>query len=87
MLVMGLSEKLFVVFWLFLPLMTATAQYHFESWTTQNGLVQNSVRSIVKTQDGYLWLGTFEGLVRFDGVDFTTFDNVNTKLDFVQFDI
>ncbi len=56
----------------------AAQQYRFESWTTNDGLPQNSVRAIVATTDGYLWMGTFEGLVRFDGVDFTVFDMVNT---------
>lgn len=54
-------------------------QYRFDSWTTDNGLPQNSVLTIVRTRDGYLWMGTYEGLVRFDGVDFTVFDLGNTK--------
>ncbi len=75
---MRLSVKLFTIFCLFVPLITAQAQYRFDSWTTDDGLPQNSVLSIVKTRDGYLWVGTFEGLARFDGVDFTVFDSVNT---------
>src|SRR6185503_3490292 len=58
---------------------TATAQYRFDNWTTDNGLPQNSVRSIIQTRDGYLWLTTFDGLVRFDGVRFTIFDKSNTR--------
>jgi ligand-binding sensor domain-containing protein len=58
---------------------TAAAQYRFESWTADEGLPQNSVRSIIQTRDGYLWLTTFDGLVRFDGVRFTVFDKSNTK--------
>ena len=38
---------------------------------------QNSVTSILQTHDGYLWLGTYHGLVRFDGVRFTVFDSSN----------
>src|SRR5712691_2357486 len=57
---------------------SVSAQYRFESWTTDNGLPQNSVRSIVQTRDGYLWLTTFDGLVRFDGVRFTVFNKGNT---------
>lgn len=49
-------------------------QFIQEAWQTENGLPQNTVRAIVQTRDGYLWLGTQEGLVRFDGVRFTTFD-------------
>lgn len=52
----------------------ASAQYRFDSWTTENGLPQNSVHAIHQTRDGYLWLATFGGLVRFDGVSFTLFD-------------
>jgi signal transduction histidine kinase/ligand-binding sensor domain-containing protein len=47
-------------------------------WTTEEGLPQNSVNAILQTRDGYLWLGTFGGLVRFDGVRFTTFNTGNT---------
>ena len=58
---------------------TVLAQYRFDSWTTDNGLPQNSVSAIVQTRDGYLWLTTFDGLVRFDGVRFTVFDKSNTR--------
>ena len=54
-------------------------QYHFDSWTTDNGLPQNGVRVITQTPDGYLWFTTFDGLVRFDGIKFTTFNKGNTK--------
>jgi ligand-binding sensor domain-containing protein/signal transduction histidine kinase len=52
----------------------AVAQHQFDSWTTENGLPQNSINDIVQTRDGYLWLATFGGLVRFDGVRFVVFD-------------
>ena len=57
----------------------ARAQYRFDVWTTDNGLPQNGVRAIAQTPDGYLWFTTFDGLVRFDGVRFTTFSTGNTK--------
>ncbi len=50
------------------------AQYQFDSWTTENGLPQNSVVDILQTRDGYLWLATYGGLVRFDGARFVVFD-------------
>jgi ligand-binding sensor domain-containing protein len=56
----------------------APAQYHFDSWTTENGLPQNTIRAIVQTHDGYLWLASLDGLVRFDGVHFTVFTTANT---------
>ena len=52
--------------------------YHVDHWTTDNGLPQNTVRAIVQTRDGYLWLTTFDGLARFDGVRFTVFNKSNT---------
>src|SRR5687767_14570371 len=52
--------------------------YIARTWGTADGLPQNTVTSIVQTRDGYLWLGTFGGLVRFDGHAFTVFDSGNT---------
>ena len=49
--------------------------YIARTWGTADGLPQNTVTSIVQTRDGYLWLGTFGGLVRFDGHAFTVFDS------------
>ena len=43
-----------------------SAQYRFDSWTTENGLPQNSIWAIRQTRDGYLWMTTSSGLVRFD---------------------
>ncbi len=53
-------------------------QYVHQIWTTENGLPQNSVVAIAQTPDGYLWLGTENGLVRFDGARLVTFDRRNT---------
>src|SRR5260221_7047641 len=55
-----------------------TADYLFDIWTTDNGLPQNSVNAILQTKDGYLWLATFDGLVRYDGVRFVVFNVHNT---------
>jgi signal transduction histidine kinase/ligand-binding sensor domain-containing protein/CheY-like chemotaxis protein len=52
--------------------------YIHESWETDDGLPQNSILDIVQTSDGYLWMGTYEGLVRFDGVRFVVFNKSNT---------
>jgi len=54
-----------------------TSDYLIKKWTTEEGLPQNTVTSIVQTSDGYIWLGTFGGLARFDGVRFTVFDSIN----------
>lgn len=53
-------------------------QYIHTRWETEAGLPQNSVSAILQTRDGYLWVGTFAGLARFDGVRFTVFDRGNT---------
>jgi PAS domain S-box-containing protein len=53
-------------------------QYVHNTWTTEEGLPQNSVNAIAQTRDGYVWLATFGGLARFDGVKFTVFDVGNT---------
>lgn len=55
-----------------------SGDFLFKKWTTDDGLPQNTVTSIVQTQDGYIWLGTFGGLVRFDGIKFTVFDSANS---------
>ncbi|MFH0991464.1 MAG: two-component regulator propeller domain-containing protein [bacterium] len=49
-----------------------------ESWDFQQGLPQNNVMSIAQTPDGFLWLGTQIGLVRFDGISFKVLDRHNT---------
>ncbi len=54
-------------------------QYRFDTWNTDDGLPQNGVRQITQTPEGYLWFTTFDGLVRFDGLRFTTFNKGNTK--------
>jgi diguanylate cyclase (GGDEF)-like protein len=54
----------------------ALTQYGLDTW--QEGLPQLSLHAVAQTPDGYLWIGTQQGLARFDGVRFTTFDNRNT---------
>lgn len=50
------------------------SQYSQKSWSRDDGLPQNSVRALAQTSDGYLWIGTDQGLVRFDGVRFVPFE-------------
>ncbi|HTZ21888.1 MAG TPA: two-component regulator propeller domain-containing protein [Opitutaceae bacterium] len=52
-------------------------QYAVDFWREAEGLPQSRIRGIVQTRDGYLWLGSVGGLVRFDGANFTVF-NVQT---------
>ncbi|HNB70272.1 MAG TPA: two-component regulator propeller domain-containing protein, partial [Acidobacteriota bacterium] len=48
------------------------------NWQVEDGLPQNTILRILQSQDGYVWFVTFGGLVRFDGVTFTTFNTENT---------
>jgi signal transduction histidine kinase/ligand-binding sensor domain-containing protein len=52
--------------------------YLTDVWTADDGLPDSSVTDIAQTPDGYLWIGTYNGLARFDGVRFVTFDPANT---------
>ena len=55
-------------------------QYSRAAWTQQQGLPQDTIRAITQTSDGYLWLGTDEGLARFDGYEFVTFSKEHGNL-------
>jgi len=56
----------------------AAPNYFTRTWQVEQGLPQNKVTAVVQTRDGYLWVGTYNGLARFDGVRFTVFDENNT---------
>ena len=57
---------------------TPLSGYGRQSWVMENGLPQNTVKAIAQTSDGFIWLGTEVGLVRFDGTSFVLFDQ-NSK--------
>jgi len=50
-----------------------------DTWQTPQGLPENLVDCILQTRDGYLWVGTYGGLARFDGIRFVTFGVHNSK--------
>ncbi|MBM3882098.1 MAG: hypothetical protein FJ387_20650 [Verrucomicrobia bacterium] len=52
--------------------------YRLTRYTAEQGLPQNSVRALLQTREGYLWVGTLAGLARFDGVTFDVFNANNT---------
>lgn len=57
------------------------ARYSVDVWRAGkglSGLPENTVVALTQTRDGYLWVGTLDGLARFDGVQFTTFNQANT---------
>ena len=57
---------------------TPLANYGRQSWGMENGLPQNTVQALVQTRDGFVWLGTEVGLVRFNGNGFQVFDKNST---------
>ncbi|HLC82975.1 MAG TPA: two-component regulator propeller domain-containing protein, partial [Bacteroidia bacterium] len=58
--------------------LATTEKYSVQYWTTENGLPQNSINDITQTNDGHLWIATFDGLVKFDGMKFTVYNTSNT---------
>ena len=58
----------------------AITQYSITAWSQEDGLPQNTIRAIAQTTDGFLWVGTDEGLARFDGYEFVTFGRNQRQL-------
>jgi len=54
-------------------------QYLSDKWTNKDGLPQNIITTIYQTSVGYLWIGTQEGIVRFDGVNMNVFNSNNVS--------
>ncbi|OOE48999.1 diguanylate cyclase, partial [Salinivibrio kushneri] len=50
------------------------SDYFIETWTSANGLPHNSINAIAQTSDGYLWFATWEGVARYNGLEFVRFD-------------
>lgn len=70
--------RLVLAFFFSVVLSTVTAQrYSFVEYSTEIGLPQSQVTSIVQDRDGYLWIGTLGGLAKFNGKDFTSFTREN----------
>lgn len=75
---LGLSCRVVSVLCLLMSSLSATAsqgaaflpEFALRSWTKTNGLPCNSVTAVLQTSDGFLWVGTPAGLVRFDGIRF-----------------
>ncbi|MEO8253007.1 MAG: two-component regulator propeller domain-containing protein, partial [Flavobacterium sp.] len=69
-----MNSKLIILFLFFISLHTLLGQnIKFEHYNENNGLSYNSVRHIVQDKNGFLWLGTFFGLNRFDGYQFKVY--------------
>ena len=54
-----------------------STQYVLDNWQIADGLPQNTVQALARTPDGYLWIGTQEGLARYDGARFVVFEPGN----------
>ena len=52
--------------------------YIVTSWHIRDGLPSDRVRAVLQTRDGYIWVATFNGIARFDGVQFQRFNDANT---------
>ncbi len=63
---------------LFSPHAAEPPSYFTRVWQVEDGLPQNGVTAFVQPRVGYIWLGTLNGLVGFDGVRFKVFDTGNT---------
>jgi PAS domain S-box-containing protein len=55
----------------------AVSQYLHDSWGAERGWPGGSITAIAQTSDGYLWIGTDKGLVRFDGLNFHQFERAH----------
>jgi len=53
------------------------AEFTIKAWSMADGLPHLSVTALAQTRDGYIWIGTLAGLVRFDGVSFDVFTPQN----------
>jgi signal transduction histidine kinase/ligand-binding sensor domain-containing protein len=84
--------------WLLLPFLVASpvwsldpmrhiSQYAHNSWTIQDGFLPGMANDIAQTSDGYLWIGTSAGLVRFDGIRFVPWDAPGEPLSFSSSEI
>ena len=57
----------------------ALTQYIHTVWNDDDGLPHSTVNAVAQTPDGYLWVGTEGGVVRFNGADFDVYDRSNTE--------
>ncbi|MBL7993664.1 MAG: hypothetical protein JNN25_19660 [Candidatus Kapabacteria bacterium] len=57
-----------------------SSRYTIDVWNSENGLPANAILAMCQTRDGYIWLGTYSGLVRFDGVRFTVYGKTDKGL-------
>ena len=66
-----------IVFVLFAWHLSAHEHYVIQHYSIKDGMSQNTVMAIMQDKQGFIWLGTWDGLNRFDGYEFTTFKAMN----------
>lgn len=59
--------------------MQGKASYMFKHYGVQNGLSQSTVYAIMQDRTGFIWIGTKEGLNRFDGTSFKIYRAYNDE--------
>ncbi len=74
----GVRNKIIWSVFFFSICLSRQPDFVVQQWKVENGLPQSTVRCITQTPDGYLWVGTWNGLARFDGVRMTVFNASNT---------
>jgi signal transduction histidine kinase/ligand-binding sensor domain-containing protein len=78
----GLALRILVAGFVFLPACASlavetSATWLYRPWESDDGLPDNNVTGVAQTPDGYLWVGTAGGLMRFDGARFQEFPLAN----------
>jgi ligand-binding sensor domain-containing protein len=80
------SQLLAAVLWIYsaatfaLNPRAAVSQFGADAWRTKDGLPELAVQALLEADDGYLWVGTQEGLARFDGLNFEVFNRANSSV-------
>lgn len=57
-----------------------TQQYYVERWTTDDGLPANTLLKIHKSNKGYIWISSFDGVIKFDGIQFTAYTRTSSNI-------
>ena len=55
--------------------------YHFGNYDKSDGLLHNQINDIFQDSQGFIWIATYQGLSRFDGITFMTLDSENQQSD------
>lgn len=69
-------KRLLLILSILIPVKVLAGYEHFRLWDMSDGLSNNTVKSITQDKLGFIWVGTFDGLCKFDGVYFTIFKHV-----------